>query len=283
MLRVMLYVQDHLDEPHSIDALARIARFSPFHFHRIFRGMAGESLMAHVKRLRLERAAHHLSLTNRPVAEIATAAGYESHESFSRAFQGHFGVSPSRFRRQPRAGDQPGGTHGRDPLDAVGDAAHWADVRIVNFSARHVAFVRHIGPYQGAGRAWGPLLAWAGSHALDTKAQLAIAYDDPEITPAEHLRYDACIEAPASIEPTDPVQFQTIEGGDYAVYTHVGAYEKLGEAYLNLYGRWLPASGREARACPSVLRYLTPMCPECPASQRTEVCAPLESEPIHAV
>ena len=57
MLRVLVHIQQHLDEELALEALARIACFSPYHFHRIFRGMLGESLQEHVRRLRLQRAA----------------------------------------------------------------------------------------------------------------------------------------------------------------------------------------------------------------------------------
>ena len=58
--RVIDYIKDHLAEPLPIDKLARLAHFSPFHFHRIFRSIVGEPLHACVKRLRLERAIQHI-------------------------------------------------------------------------------------------------------------------------------------------------------------------------------------------------------------------------------
>ena len=60
MLRVLVHIQQHLDEPLGLEELARIACFSQYHFHRIFRGMLGESVGEHIRRLRLERAASRL-------------------------------------------------------------------------------------------------------------------------------------------------------------------------------------------------------------------------------
>jgi len=77
-LRVLVHIQQHLDETIELDELAHIAHFSPYHFHRIFRGMVGESLMEHVRRLRLERAAHRLKFTDTSVTNIAFDAGYET-------------------------------------------------------------------------------------------------------------------------------------------------------------------------------------------------------------
>src|SRR5438067_4236130 len=98
ILKVLVHIQNHLDETLSLEELAAVAHFSPYHFHRIFRGMVGESLMEHVRRLRLERAAHRLKFTDFPVTRIAFETGYETHEAFTRAFRALFAESPSGFR-----------------------------------------------------------------------------------------------------------------------------------------------------------------------------------------
>src|SRR5689334_2625363 len=54
MLRVLVHIQQNLDEPLELSALAKLASLSPFHFHHVFTGMLGESLASHVRRLRLE-------------------------------------------------------------------------------------------------------------------------------------------------------------------------------------------------------------------------------------
>ena len=51
ILRVLVHIQKNLDAELSLDNLAKIAHFSPYHFHRIFTGMVGESLKEHVRRL----------------------------------------------------------------------------------------------------------------------------------------------------------------------------------------------------------------------------------------
>ena len=71
MLRVLVHIQQNLDEALSLEELAGIAYFSPYHFHRIFRGMLGESVKGHIRRLRLERAATRLKHGNIPVTHIA--------------------------------------------------------------------------------------------------------------------------------------------------------------------------------------------------------------------
>src|SRR5262249_24900612 len=98
ILRVLVHVQERLDEDLPLEDLARVACFSPYHFHRVFTALVGESVKEHVRRLRRERAAHRLRHTDEPVTRIAFDAGFQAHESFTRAFRALFGVSPSRYR-----------------------------------------------------------------------------------------------------------------------------------------------------------------------------------------
>jgi predicted dithiol-disulfide oxidoreductase (DUF899 family)/AraC-like DNA-binding protein len=95
---VLAYVQAHLDEELTPRRLATVACFSEHHFHRIFRAVVGESVMDHVRRLRLERAAFQLKTSRTSVAAIALDAGYGAQEAFTRIFQAYFGLAPRMFR-----------------------------------------------------------------------------------------------------------------------------------------------------------------------------------------
>jgi len=98
LLRVLEYIQQHLDDHLDLEELARVACFSTYHFHRIFTGMMGETIKNHIRRLRLERAAIELRVGTKPIVEVALDSGYEAHEAFSRAFKSAYGVAPVRFR-----------------------------------------------------------------------------------------------------------------------------------------------------------------------------------------
>ena len=96
--RVIRALSDEPEAPHTLDQLARIAHFSPSHFHRIYRAMVGESVIETARRLRLARAALLLATTDSPVTEVAMDSGYESVQTFSRAFRNLTNVSPREFR-----------------------------------------------------------------------------------------------------------------------------------------------------------------------------------------
>jgi AraC family transcriptional regulator len=96
--RAIDHIVQNLGEPLQLEDVARVACFSPFHFHRIFRALVGETLNAFVKRVRLERAV--VLRSHRPDAtltEIALACGFSSSSDFSRSFRAHYGVPPSLF------------------------------------------------------------------------------------------------------------------------------------------------------------------------------------------
>jgi len=72
--RVISHVHANLDEEIRIDDLAEVAHMSPYHWHRIYKAMQGETVATTVKRLRLERAANQLANTDTAIKEIASAA-----------------------------------------------------------------------------------------------------------------------------------------------------------------------------------------------------------------
>ncbi len=97
--RVVDYIDAHLDEEHTLEKLSQVAHFSPFHFHRIFRVLTGETINAYVKRIRLQRAGSMLiSDHQRPVSEVGALCGFNSTAVFCRAFRAHFGRNTGEFR-----------------------------------------------------------------------------------------------------------------------------------------------------------------------------------------
>ncbi|MHC4472182.1 MAG: AraC family transcriptional regulator [Planctomycetota bacterium] len=286
ILKVLVHVQQNLDAALPLDELARLACFSPYHFHRIFRGMVGESVKEHVRRLRLERAAGSLKHTALPVTTIAFDAGYETHESFTRAFKAMFGEAPSIFRRRSRevtAPAAPSGVHyvSADEPASLGFKEREATemkVEIRKVEPIRVAFMRHVGPYMEVGATWEKLVPGMGARGMigpDTKF-IGVCHDDPEVTPPEKIRYDACVTVSEDFVPEGEVGVQLIPGGEYAVTTHHGPYQKLGETYAAFCGEWLPRSGRELRAQCGFEVYLNDPDGTEPEELLTDIYMPLE-------
>ena len=114
---------------------------------------------------------------------------------------------------------------------------------------------------------------------LDGRAQfVGICHDDPTVTPAKKIRYDACATVDPDFRPNGDIGVQIIPGGDYAVTTHFGAYDKLGQSYADLLGQWLPRSGRRLRAVPCFEVYFNSPENTEPEDLVTDIHAPLESK-----
>lgn len=96
--RTLDYIENHLDEDISLDALARQACLSKYHFHRLFRQAVGEPVHQYIRKRRMERAAAVLAETDRPIMEIALNCQYASQEAFSRAFQRTYSFTPGKYR-----------------------------------------------------------------------------------------------------------------------------------------------------------------------------------------
>jgi AraC-like DNA-binding protein/predicted transcriptional regulator YdeE len=94
------YIDNHLDEPMSVESLAKLFHFSPFYFHRMFTLIVGKTIAAHIRDRRLNCACVQLVNTNSSVLNIGLDCGYNSAQSFSRAFRDAFGLSPSEYRKQ---------------------------------------------------------------------------------------------------------------------------------------------------------------------------------------
>ena len=287
--RVIEHVVEHLDEALALETLAAQACLSPFHFHRVFRGMVGETPLELVRRLRLERAAWQLQHGDAPVTAIAFDAGYETHEAFTRAFRASYADSPSAFRRRVRARIElaaPCGVHFREdgrfqqfiPRDSGGRTMQ---VEIKQFPALRVGAVRHTGPYIRINEAFaklGELAAPARLFERPGAQMVALFYDDPDTTPPDQLRSDAAVVVPREVELPTGLTEQQIAAGDYATTTHIGPYEQLGDTWARFMGEWLPASGRRIGDGVSYEVYHnTPM--DTPREQlRTEIRIPLAKQ-----
>jgi AraC family transcriptional regulator len=286
LLLVLVHIQQHLDEPPSLEELARLAGLSVFHFHHVFTGMLDESLGNHMRRLRLERAASRLKLTQLPVVEIAFEAGYQTHEAFSRAFRKSFGISPLGFRRQNGLKTQlqsPSGVHYRHhrPLAIfrpVGIGGKMVNVEIKTLEPTRVAFMRHLGPYDEVGQTWEKLMMQLGKEGrLGAGTEfIGICHDDPAVTPPAKIRYDACITVDADFRASGPIGLQVVPGGEYARLTHFGPYETLNDSYAKLLGQWVPRSGRRLRLTPCFEIYFNSPENTEPEDLVTDLHAPLE-------
>jgi AraC family transcriptional regulator len=271
--RVFRWLADHLDDTLDLARLADIACLSPYHFHRIYRAMVGETAADTVRRLRLHRAAVELITGELPVSRIAQRAGYGSQEAFTRAFKAAYGVPPARYRAS--FVPAPVMRRSEDVMDTT--MTYQATVREI--PTIRVAALAHHGDYMTIGSTFERLAATAGAQGLfaPNTRSFGIYYDDPSAVARESLRSDACITVPDGWSPSGELRLLEIRGGRYAVTLHVGPYAELHQPYSWLYGTWLTESGEEAADAPCIEEYLNDARTLPPSELRTEIWLPLNS------
>lgn len=93
------YMEDHLLEPMTIEQVSAQAHMSPFHFQRTFALMTDVTVAEYIRRRRLTLAAHELLQSDHKIIDLAHQYGYDTPESFSKAFRRQHGVAPSEIRK----------------------------------------------------------------------------------------------------------------------------------------------------------------------------------------
>jgi AraC family transcriptional regulator len=260
--RVIDYINDHLAEPLPLEELARLAHFSPFHFHRIFRAMVGEPLHAFIRRLRLERAVFQMRHGQKAtLTQIALRSGFASGSDFSRAFRQVYGFSPradsrERFLKESKIRQDLLANAGYDfgNLPEPGNPDRFR-VRLVERPARRIAYMRVVGRYVPEKILGGyeRLMAWGRRHGLVPSAQLiGMSRDIPEITPMTKYRFDWCLVLPPAAETDREISVGTIPANRFATLRCRGDIHKVDRAWNYLFHSWLPQSGHEPTHDPAM-------------------------------
>ena len=243
----------HLDRPVRLRELARAAALSPFHFHRVFQALTGQTPADFAKQMRLDRALSMMAGVRRhSLTETALACGFASSSDFSRSFKQRFGMAPSAFDvaawRDARGREL-------DQLLQDAPAPHVEKlpgrsnpdrfkVRIRDLPSRTVAYIRVANPYKGGGvmRAVERLTAWATRHGLDRGQWLGYQWENPEITPLERCGYYVAVEA-ERFTPSGEIGRFRFPAMTVAQIDIDGGIELELRALRWLYGSWLPRSG----------------------------------------
>ncbi|AJY47006.1 AraC family transcriptional regulator [Martelella endophytica] len=270
LMRVSDHINAHLDDELDFATLADIACLSPWHWHRIYRGVYGETIHATVKRLRLHRAAGELVNSRGPIADIAGRAGYGSVAAFTRQFKSTYGMAPAAYRHD--------GRHTRFDLPASKETRDMYDIELRNMKGRVLGGVAHRGSYMEVDKAFGQavgLMMASGKFTPDMQ-MTGVYFDDPSIVAEKELRSFAGLTVPADADLPQGLERYEAPAGLYAVLTHKGPYAELHKAYSWFYGSWLPVKGHEPGDAPPMEVYLNNPREVAPEALLTEICVPLK-------
>jgi AraC family transcriptional regulator len=289
--RAMNFISRNLDRELSLDEIAEAAAFSKYHFHRIFKAVVGETVAGFTRRLRLELAANRLmSNPFEEITSIALTCGFSSSQNFATAFRQHYHMTPTAYRERNH------GNKARKIQNDLSLQSHYdpdtafaqlqlnerrdimqAEVR--EMPEYHVAYLRKMGPYnqQTCEQAFGELMQWAGPRGLvQPGTALMVYWDNPEVTPPDRCRIDACVSVPKGTTVDGAIGTQILRGGPYAVVNFKIASDGFQRAWEDAFA-WLVDSGHECADKPCYELYHNNAEEHPDGLWNVDICIPLKS------
>jgi DNA gyrase inhibitor GyrI/AraC-like DNA-binding protein len=225
---VLDFVEKNLDANLSLEQLSKKAHYSSFHFHRIFSAIVGETVNSFINRKRIERIASILLVgTNEPISKLAYKYGFNSENSFSRAFKKYYGITPTEFRFK-----------GKDIISKIGieslsmdkyicsidNIRNWIDmnaqIEVKELQEIKLAAIMHIGKFNEIEETYKKLFEWVSQkEVLDIQSVKAVTiyHDNPKITPVSKVRLSVCVTINRDIDPQGEIRQIMIQKGSYVI------------------------------------------------------------------
>lgn len=251
--KVLNYINQNLAGDVSLDTLARIANYSPFHFQKIFSDSILETPKQYVIRLRLERAAHFMLLfPNLAIQEIAAGCGFSSNSIFSRAFKNFYGISAELYKglsheelykinNRKNQFIHLQETSWITPITNIqkkNDTVKIASTPIVKtiYPFKIAAIQTTLSHKENISFAFKSLLQWAIPQNLITSSTryFGIWLDFPFITPYDKCRYLCGIDLGIDIKASKGIDVLDFKKGQYINYEMTGDINETLESLISL-------------------------------------------------
>ncbi len=287
--RAVDLIESRLDDELTVDSIARAAGLSRWHFQVVFRAVVGDTLKEYIRKRRLTLAAVAVGETNRRLLDIALAAGFESHEAFTRAFKAMFGKTPKACRA---AGIKSVMLRHKPKITNTYLNHLYRGITmqptIKNFEKMHVVglggrFISAISPEANNLSIIPKLWSNYAKRCGEIKSRLSlvnlgvtICLEEKDIkSHPDEMLYIACTHVRNPNEHPEGMTSATIPAGKYALFTHRGPVENIGQTINYLYASWLPKSDYTLRKAPHLEIYDERFKPKSPESE-IDVCVPIK-------
>ena len=255
--KVFKYIDAHLDGEISLGGVSEAASFSPYHFHRVFKAVTGETLGGYVTRRRMEKAAADLLHKPLLLTEIFQKYGFSDHASFTRTFRKFYKMSPTEFRKQ----NQHRFSKISQVLSKIGQAypemdkylrvidglKNWinmnAKIEIKKTKKQHLACVSCIG-HQNLAGAYQKIIRWATPLGLlaEHSKMVTVYHDSFKVTDALKVRMDACILLDGSVNVSNEITSAILPGGKHIVGSFEIGLDDFEQSWTGLF-LWMNEHG----------------------------------------
>ena len=242
---VLDFIENNLDADLSLEYLSRKAHYSSYHFHRVFLTVVNERLNEFINRKRLERIASILLVEpNSTLKDLAYKYGFNSDNSFSRAFKKYYGISPTKFKSE---GKEILSNIGIEPFSleeyicSIDNIKQWikmnTQITIKELPELKLASISHIGGFEKAGNMFQRLMEWGHQEGvLDTSnfKALTIYHDNPNVTHTAKVRFSTCVTIVKSIKADGEIREHKLKKGIYAVGHFEIKAEEISKAWKSM-------------------------------------------------
>ena len=257
--KALQFMDEHLDTNLSLETVSKVACFSPFHFHRIFKAVTNETLNAYIIRKRIEKVA--AVLLHKPevsIIELSLLFGFNSNSSLTRAFKKYYRISPSEFRRQKssrfskisKIESKNGQTQVvfEEYICSIENLKNWikmnAKIEIREIAKLELAYVTSIG-VQNVTAAYDTLVRWATPLGIltfpDTK-MVTIYHDSFKTTNPDKVRMSACVTLTEPVKVSGNIGKTSIEKGKFIVGSFVIGLMEFEKSWNGLFV-WMAENG----------------------------------------
>ena len=254
IVKTIQYIDENLDADLSLEKIAEISAYSPFHFHRIFKLITGETLQTYITRKKIEKSAFFLAINKQvEIKEIYLDFGFSNHSVFSKTFKKYYGMPPSEFRKTaPEAFHKILQTQSKNgQIDTVfsqyictiENLLNWTTmnlkIEVKQMPEMNLAAVMSLGIAQ-VEPSYNVLIDWAKSKNLfprENVKMISVYHDSFKVTPPDKVRIHACIllEEKLGEELQGEVFSETIEAGRFIVGTGKVTLNDFEQCWVSLF------------------------------------------------
>ena len=232
---VLDHINANLDKSLNLNTISQIACFSPYHFHRIFSALTGETINAYIIRKRVEKIASRIiDGDETSFSQLAIDYGFNNSSSLSRAFKKYYGLSPTEFKDlNPGKYSKICKTNSKigkslisfeNYICSITNIKNWlkmnAKIEVKQMPEINLAYVSHVGNFNEIGKAYQRLMQWAGPKGIlaNTNAKtITVYHDDPKVTDISKVRQSAGVTVDEKITVDGEIGKMTVAAGKYAV------------------------------------------------------------------
>lgn len=253
IVKTLQYIDNHLDADLSLEKVSEVSAYSPFHFHRIFKLVTGETLQNYIIRKKTEKSALYLALyKTMEIRDIYWDLGFSSHSAFCKTFKKYYGLAPTEFRRsapekfhrilQKQSKNGQVDTVFSQYICNIENLLNWTKmnlkIEVKEMPEMHLASVMSLG-IANVEPSFNVLADWAVKKNLfpeENVKMISVYHDSCKITPLDKVRIHACMLLDEKLKQQEGEVFaETLQAGKYIVGSGEVTLDDFEQCWVSLF------------------------------------------------